>query len=288
MHQFQVRPIAGADLYTPFDWARQEGWNPGLHDQTPFTLVDPRGFIGGYLNNELVATISAVRYDQHFGFIGFYIVAPAHRGKGYGLQVWNAGMNHLKDLPCVGLDGVLAQTENYQRSGFRLAHKNCRYEGKARQLQASTDKRSTNEPIQPLSDVPFETLARFDAQHFPTPRAPFLESWITQPGHRSLAIMRGKEMCGYGVIRACSLGHKIGPLFAQTDTQARSLIAALCSALDPSDPVYIDPPATHLAAINLAQSLGMEMVFETARMYKGQTPNLPIEQIYGVTSFELG
>lgn len=38
----------------------------------------------------------------------------------------------------------------------------------------------------------------------------------------------------------------------------------------------------------------MEMVFETARMYEGPTsnlpnlPNLPIEQIYGITSFELG
>lgn len=41
------------------------------------------------------------------GTLGFYIVSPAHRGKGYGLKVLNAGIDHLKDLPCVGLDGVL-------------------------------------------------------------------------------------------------------------------------------------------------------------------------------------
>lgn len=96
MPEFQIRPIASGQLHIPFEWARQEGWNPGLQDKTPFTLVDPLSFIGGYLNDELVATISAVRYDQHFGFIGFYIVSPAHRDKGYGLKVWNAGIDHLK------------------------------------------------------------------------------------------------------------------------------------------------------------------------------------------------
>jgi hypothetical protein len=32
----------------------------------------------------------------------------------------------------------------------------------------------------------------------------------------------------------------------------------------------------------------MKMVFETARMYTGEAPALPMERLYGVTSFELG
>jgi hypothetical protein len=65
MPEFQVRPIAAADLHTPFDWARDEGWNPGLHDQTPFVLVDPTGFIGGYLNDELVRCFSRKMSEFH-------------------------------------------------------------------------------------------------------------------------------------------------------------------------------------------------------------------------------
>jgi len=313
MPELQVKPIAPSHLHIPFDWAREEGWNPGLHDETSFSLVDPMGFIGGYLNDELVATISAMRYNEHFGFLGFYIVSPVHRGKGYGLKVWNAGIDHLKDLPCVGLDGVLEQTANYQKSGFTFVHKNCRYEGRAHQLQASTSSElteggfteggctdgrsingrstndlSTDECLQPLSEVAFETLIGFDAQHFPTHRVPFLQSWVTQAGHHGLAIMRAEQMCAYGIIRACSQGHKIGPLFAQTEVQARTLIAALCASLESDELVYLDPPATNLAAIHLVLSLGMEMVFETARMYKGQIPHLPVDHIYGITSFELG
>jgi hypothetical protein len=32
----------------------------------------------------------------------------------------------------------------------------------------------------------------------------------------------------------------------------------------------------------------MSVVFETGRMYNGGTPDLPIDKIFGITSFELG
>lgn len=40
-------------------------------------------------------------------------------------------------------------------------------------------------------------------------------------------------------------------------------------------------------------SLALELVkrhvvFKTARMYKGVTPELPVERIFGITTFELG
>jgi hypothetical protein len=38
----------------------------------------------------------------------------------------------------------------------------------------------------------------------------------------------------------------------------------------------------------MAQEAGMAPVFETARMYAGPAPDLPLAQIYGITSFELG
>jgi hypothetical protein len=65
--------------------AASEGWNPGLHDAKCFYYVDPHGFLVGLLNGEPVGCISAVSYEGVFGFIGFYIVVPEHRGKGFGM-----------------------------------------------------------------------------------------------------------------------------------------------------------------------------------------------------------
>ena len=69
-----------------------------------------------------------VKYGQGFGFLGFYIARPEIRGKGYGIRVWRAGMARLQGRN-VGLDGVVAQQDNYRKSGFRLAWNNIRHEG---------------------------------------------------------------------------------------------------------------------------------------------------------------
>ena len=39
-------------------------------------------------------------------FIGLFIVAPQHRGRGYGLQLWRHALEHLADVTCVGLEAA--------------------------------------------------------------------------------------------------------------------------------------------------------------------------------------
>jgi hypothetical protein len=38
----------------------------------------------------------------------------------------------------------------------------------------------------------------------------------------------------------------------------------------------------------LAADLGLTRRFETARMYKGPAPEIPLERVFGITTFELG
>ena len=100
--------------------------------------------------------------------------------------------------------------------------------------------------------------------------------------------MKGDDVCAYGVIRPCATGYKIGPLFAERPDQAHHLMLALCQNLEDGAPVYLDPPAANAEAVALTTTLGMQLVFETARMYKGLTPQLLTHQIFGITTFELG
>lgn len=282
-----IRALSLREMSLPLGWAKHEGWNPGLSDATPFWNSDPEGFIGGFIDHRLVACISAVRCGNQFGFMGFYIVDAPYRGRGYGLNLWQAALEHLRGIPCIGLDGVVAQQDNYRQSGFVYAHRNMRYEGTL-PFTHNEIRLAANEQLIPVADIPQDVLIDFDAQHFPTPRPVFLHDWIHQVGHYALAIIKGDEVCAYGVIRPCAIGYKIGPLFAQHPDQARNLVFALCQNLDHGTPIYLDPPAENQAAIALVSELGMAFVFETARMYKGQIPQLPIQQIFGITTFELG
>ncbi|MEX0694596.1 MAG: GNAT family N-acetyltransferase [Rhodospirillales bacterium] len=269
------------EIGIPVEWAAQEGWNPGLYDGESFYAADPDGFILGLLDGEPVACISAVRYGTSFGFIGFYIVKPEFRGKGYGLQTWNAALHALEGRN-IGLDGVVDQQENYRKSGFDLAYRNIRFKG-----AGGGDFEAPPEIIT-LSDVGFETIEAYDRQFFPGPRTAFLRTWINQPGSAFRGFWRAGKLSGYGVLRQCRSGYKIGPLFADSPEQADMLFQSLKATTPAGEPVYLDVPETNTAAVALARRHQMQVVFETARMYTGSAPEISLHSLYGVTSFELG
>jgi hypothetical protein len=95
------------------------------------------------------------------------------------------------------------------------------------------------------------------------------------------------ELAGYGVIRRCREGFKIGPLFADGPDWAAALFHALIAQVS-GQVFYLDVPEVNKAAIALAEGHGMTRVFETARMYTQTPPALPLDRIFGVTTFELG
>ncbi len=279
---YTIRTMTESDLRIAIEWAAAEGWNPGLHDAESFFAADPNGFFIGELDGDPVSTVSAVKYGKSYGFVGFYIVKPELRGRGYGIQIWNAGIQYLGDRN-IGLDGVLEQQENYKKFGFKLAYSNIRYEGKSERKKLSRDLR-----IVDLSYVPFEDILSYDQPFFPEERTLFLKSWVGQPAHYALGVMQGEQLAGYGVIRECREGYKIGPLFGDTSELAEALFLALTNKVKVSAKVYLDVPETNTAAIALAEKYQMKPVFETARMYTKYTPEIPVQKLFGVTSFELG
>ncbi len=268
-----------------FDYAVEaaaaEGWNPGLHDGDVFYSTDPMGFFVARLDQKPVGCISAVSYEGLFGFIGFYIVDRQYRGKGYGIKLWNEAMKRLEGHN-IGLDGVIEQQKNYKKSGFTLAYSNIRFEWIKSEINTDFS------DMVSIEDVPFNDLTEYDSRFFPTQRSHFLTSWINMPESKSFAYVKGDELQGYGVIRKCRQGYKIGPLFSDNSIIAGRLYNALSDFAGNGDPIYLDVPEINMEALGTAESYGMKKVFATARMYTGEEPKILLHQIFGVTSFELG
>ena len=262
------------------NWAAAEGWNPGLADDACFAVADPEGFWIGELDGAPAATVSCVNYGASFAFLGFYIVREDLRGRGYGLRIWNAAIAHAGGR-VIGLDGVVAQQQNYMKSGFALAYANIRYGGTVAVSSAP------QAGVVALTDVPFSAVEVDDATVFPAPRAAFLRAWIGAPGHVGRALMRDGVLVGWGVIRPCRTGRKIGPLVADDRATAEVVLSALLAAAGGGE-IFLDVPSINRDAVALAQDLGLAPVFETARMYTGVIPALRLERIFGVATFELG
>lgn len=278
---FLIRSMEREEIATALDWAAAEGWNPGLHDAPCFYAADKQAFLVGLLDGEPVACVSVVRYGADFGFLGFYIVRPGFRGRGLGIGLWEAGMERLTGRN-IGLDGVPAQLDNYRKSGFALAYRNIRQQGKGGAAVVRDDR------VVPLSTLAFDTVLAYDRPFFPADRSAFLRCWIQQPGSTALGFVDGGVLKGYGVLRPCREGCKIGPLFADDAEIADRLFAALTASVGADTTIALDTPEVNPQALDLAKRHGMTAVFETARMYTGPAPVLPLDRLYGVTSYELG
>ncbi|HHF7349135.1 TPA: GNAT family N-acetyltransferase [Legionella feeleii] len=264
------------------DWAANEGWNPGLHDAECFYQTDPNGFFAGKLDGKIIAVGSAVIYDERFAFCGFYIVDKIYRGQGYGLALTKARLASIGQRN-VGLDGVTNMLDKYAQLGYKFAHNNARYS-----CSGFHPIVKSNKAMVLLKEIDFNWLLHYDRQHFPAERAAFLRCWINQPDSLGVGYLNDdSKLAGYGVIRTCRQGYKIGPLFADNAAIADELFIALASYAQ-GKPIYLDIPENNPYAKALVQRYQLERVFETARMYLRETPSLPMEHIYGITSFELG
>jgi GNAT superfamily N-acetyltransferase len=282
VHGYTCRTMRSDEVSLAIEWAAQEGWNPGLHDAVCFQAADPEGFFVGILDGEPVASISVVKYGRSFAFLGLYVVRPAFRGRGLGWALWQHGMASAAGRQ-VGLDGVVAQQDNYRKSGFTLAWRNIRCQGIGGGASGEPDPRLVR-----LDALPFTAVHAYDQPFFPAERTSFLRTWIVQPDAAALGWVEDGALRGCGVIRRCLQGWKIGPLFANTEDIAETLFASLRSQAGAGEPVFLDIPQPNAAAVALAQRHGMRHVFETARMYTGTPPAVPMDRLYGVTTFELG
>lgn len=286
MDKFEIRTSSTDEFKTAASWAHAEGWNPGIDDLPPFFAADPNGFLMGYLQDEPISSISVVRYGDHFGFLGFYIVHPDHRGKGYGIATWQAGMSYL-DGRTVGLDGVVEQQANYAKSGFSGAGRTIRYAGLPQlDLPAGHDV-----TIENVSAAHMNEIMKMDSTCFPASRSAFLHAWKMPPDnadrHSFAAIMEG-ALAGYATVRRCHEGYKIGPLFAVSPVAARALFSACCRKAGSNETVIIDIPENNVIGAAMVQQAGLAPIFETARMYAGSKPELRSDWIYGNTTLELG
>src|SRR5260221_11818921 len=224
MSGLRIRPMRPDEISIAVNWAAAEGWNPGFADDACFAAVDPEGFLIGELEGAPAATVSCVTDGASFAFLAFYIVREDLRGRGYGLRIGNAAIGHAGPR-VIGLDGVVAQQQNYRMSGFKLAYANVRYGGAV----AGPD--APQAGVIALTEVPLATVEAYDATVFPAPRTAFLRAWIGSPGHVGRALVRGGGLAGWGGIRPCRKGRKSRPPVADDPATAAVGLSAFLARL---------------------------------------------------------
>lgn len=284
-----IRGMRRAEVDVLIDWAAREGWNPGLHDAAIFWAHDPDAFIAAELRGELIGGGAITAYGDEFGFMGFFIVRPEFRGHGYGNALWLARRDRLRARlrpgATLGMDGAFEMEPYYARGGFVRSHRDIRFSADIPSgLIAPASK---GESLVPVGAVDFDAILAYDRACFPAGRETFLRAWVNQPDALALSSRREGRLVGYGVVRRCRSGCKVGPLFADDLATATTLYQGLAQ-FAAGGPLFLDVPENNPAALALARNEGMTEVFGCARMYLGVPPAIADARVFGVTTFELG
>ena len=267
-------------------WAYHEGWDPGINDAHIFYKSYPEGFYGFFEKEKLIAGGSLVSYNGDFGFMGFFIVNKEYRGNGIGRFLWfkrrDLLLSQLKSGTAIGMDGVLTMQKFYAQGGFEIAFRDERRVrlGKSFSLHSSVQK------INERTDL--NEILSFDKTCFGFDRKEFMTNWIMNPTAVAFCSFdeHGKTV-GLTVLRKTNEGYKIGPLFANNYAIAEYLYQACLNEV-PAEKVYLDIPCCNEDAVRLSSNYETEYVFECARMYYGNPPEIPLQKVFGITTFELG
>jgi hypothetical protein len=177
------------------------------------------------------------------------------------------------------MDGVFDMAPFYAAGGFIFLHRDLRYQGTAA---------GQHDPAAiPLDQIAWPELASYDARVSGIQRPDFMRLWLSQHGGTGFALRHAGGLSGYGFLRLCRNGCKIGPLYADNAEVARRLLASLLATV-PGQPVSLDLPEPNEAALRLMAEFGWTQTFGCARMVNGTPAAFPVAEVFGVTSFEFG
>ncbi|KAF9990434.1 hypothetical protein BGZ75_001916 [Mortierella antarctica] len=329
--RFYLEPCSQEEAAHNFhSWSISEHWNPGSdgHDiRQVFHNIDPKGFFLGRIaaesdckgkDDKVISIISAVRFgDSKLGWIGYYLVDPAYRGHGYRILGFHRALDHLQNCTSIGLDGVMAQVENYQKSGFTTINwQNERRHGSA------ADVIETKEPalvqairenkipgLVDISDAPVDGLAALEEQFTGLQRPDFVRNWaqfhgsgrddplLGRFGAAVVSIDDPNTVLGYGCVRRAETSYRVGPLYGVSGEVAKQILVKLAMAVVDADrqsphsvPLMfdIDMPNTNLEAVNIMDGFGWKNTFPSLRMWRGPGPKVDVNGVYGICTLEIG
>jgi len=282
--ELQFQKLDKDGLKTLVEWAEKEGWNPGLYDVDVYWVTDPEGFYGYYRDGDLIAGGSIVSYNKEFGFMGFFIVMPEYRSSGIGRKLWyqrrDTLLARLNEGASIGMDGIVAMQSFYRKGGFEVAFRDIRYEITGAEF-------GLDKNISSINDDDIKSILAYDKKCFGFLRPQFMKPWLKLPNNKTFKYPEDDKLKGFAIVRKANTGYKICPLFADNEKIAEELFKACLNSVV-GELLYIDIPAINQGSVNLIKKYNAKYIFECARMYFGKPPDIEIDKIFGLTTFELG
>ncbi len=258
------RKMKPHDIPAGLALCRSAGWNQLEEDWELFLLRSPDGCRVAVDETDMVlGTVTTIRYEDHFSWIGMVLVDPLRKKQGIGTQLLLEALKILHEEQTIKLDATPAGREVYLKLNFvdeyNLSRMNINTVS-SHKLSASNAR-----PIQP-GDFPF--LLQTDREVFGAGRKEVLE-WIYKGAPQfAFVVKENEQIAGYCFGRKGHNFTHIGPVIAQNLDQVIQLVSAALHNCD-GEPAIIDVKDDSIGFLRWLTSIGFSQQRQLIRMYRG-------------------
>jgi hypothetical protein len=189
------------------------------------------------------------------------------------------------------LYSVPTQISRYANSGFKKDFHIQRWQKIF--IRETSNVEETTEDLKQLNSISIESIIEYDQSIFSVSRKKLLAKFIQNEHIVGFASTDEKgKITGFGLIRPCTQGYRIGPLYANHIENAQKLFYSLLSKAN-NCTVFIDAPSHNPYIECFTSFFNLDRVPEadTVAMFKGEVPtalSTNNHKNYAVCSLEIG
>ena len=281
--RFYLRTMQADDIAEGTRLCRSAGWNQTEQDWDLLLKLNPQGCCVALKDERVIGTVTTVRYENRFAWIGMVLVDPAERGQGAASLLMNEALRRNSDLPSLRLDATPAGQSVYRKLGFLDEYTLSRMG-----MIVSGDEWLPDNCARPMTRADFPSIAQLDRAVFGADRTALLQGLFDGAPEYAWVVERGRQIVGYACGRHGFLSEHLGPIVAHDQPIAQQLVTA-CLAAQRGKRFIIDATHQETDWRSWLESIGFSEQRPFIRMfYRGNPyPGLCSQQ-YGILGPEFG
>ena len=252
-------PFARSHLEGALKLSQEMSWPYRLEDWD-VALQLGKGFVLERAGT-VIGTAAWWPYGETHASAGMIIVAKAAQGRGYGARLMDALLTSAGPRT-IALNSTAEGITLYRRRGFVptgiIIHQ---HQG----IPSVTHEAPRSGLLRPMAASEFEAIARLDRAATGLERRQMLNRLFDSGD--GYVLLRDGVLRGYAISRLFGRGHVIGPVVAESPTDARALIECTIARLGPVF-VRIDTPASSQLG-EWFESIGLQRVSDATTMVLG-------------------
>jgi predicted GNAT family N-acyltransferase len=271
-------PFARAHLEGALKLSQEMSW-PYRFEDWDFALQLGHGFVLQRAG-VVIGTAAWWPYGDSHASAGMIIVATAAQGRGYGARLMDALLAAAYPRTVV-LNSTAEGQALYQRRGFIPSGVIHQHQG----IPTGHHEAPRPSLVRAMAPSDFEAITRLDREATGLERRMLLDRLVHSGD--GYVLLRDGIPRGYAISRLFGRGHVIGPVNAESPTDARALIEAALAGLGRVF-VRIDTPASSQLGEWL-EGIGLQQVGDATTMILGmQAPSTGPARTFAIANQSFG